>query len=112
MRGKILSGLIAGALGAVLSFNPAVAAEDHKAEAIKHAEAAVASGKQGDAKGVGDHAAMAKTHVDMAKQEKANEHLDMANQSLDSAIEHSKMGHADIAGNAAAEAVTHLKAAQ
>lgn len=113
MRGKILTGLLAGALTALLSLSPAFAAkEDHKAEALKHAEAAVESGKKGDAAGVGEHAAVAKTHTEAAEKEKANPHLEAAVKSLDGAIEHSKMGHADIAGKSAEEAVTHLKAAK
>jgi hypothetical protein len=111
MRGTFLTSLMAGAFAAVLGLNPAFAAENHKAEALTHAEAAAASGKAGDAKGVGEHAAAAKVHVEAAEKEKANEHLEAADKSLDGAIEHSKMGHADVAGKAAEEAVTHLKAA-
>jgi hypothetical protein len=88
-----------------------IAAEDHKAEALKHAEAAVESGKKGDAAGVGEHATAAKTHAQAAEKEKANAHLEAAIKSLDGAIEHGKMGHADIAGKSAQEAVSHLKAA-
>ncbi|HYE34695.1 small metal-binding protein SmbP [Methylocaldum sp.] len=109
MRGKILSGLLAGLFSLSLSLT-AVAAEDHKAEAMKHTQAAVDSSKKGDAKGVAEHAEAAKTHAAAANKEKANPHLDAALKSLDGAIEHGKMGHADIAGKAAEEAMTHLNA--
>ena len=112
MRGKILTGLLAGAFVAMLGLNSAIAAEeDHKAEALKHAEAAAASGKAGDAKAVGEHASAAKVHAEAAETAKANEHLEAAIKSLDGAIEHAGMGHADVAGKSAEEAVTHLKAA-
>jgi hypothetical protein len=112
MRGRILTGLLAGAFAALLSLNPVIAVENHKAEALKHAEAAAESGKKGDAAGVGEHATAAKTHAEAAEKEKANPHLEAAIKSLDGAIEHSKMGHADVAGKSAEEAVTHLKAAE
>lgn len=111
MRGKLLLSLSSAALAVALALTPGHAAENHKAEALKHAEAAVDSGKKGDAPGVGTHASAAKEHVTAAEKEKPNAHLEAANKSLDSAIDHSKMGHADLAGKAAEEAVTHLKAA-
>jgi len=46
-------------------------AEDHKAEATKHAIAAAESGKKGDAAGVGEHAAAAKTHAEAAQARKS-----------------------------------------
>ncbi|BBL77024.1 small metal-binding protein SmbP [Methylomagnum ishizawai] len=111
MRGINLLSLKVGVLAALLALNPAFAAENHKAEALKHAEAAVASSKTGDAKAVGEHAAMAKVHTEAAEKEHPNAHFEAALKSLDGAIEHSKMGHADIAGKSAEEAVTHLNAA-
>jgi predicted aldo/keto reductase-like oxidoreductase len=112
MHKNILSSIGAGIVGLMLTISPGFSAENHKAEAMKHVQAAMDSGKSGNATAVGEHASMAKVHVDAAIKEKANPHLDMANKSLDSAIEHSKMGHADIAGKAAEEAATHLKAAE
>lgn len=109
MRGKIVTGLLAGLFTLSLGFS-AVADEDHKAEAMKHAQAAAKSGKQGDAKGVAQHAEAAKTHAAAANQKNPNPHLDAAIKSLDGAIEHGKMGHADVAGKAAEEAITHLNA--
>jgi hypothetical protein len=87
-------------------------AEDHKAQATQHAQAAAESGKKGDAAAVGEHAAAALTHAQAAQQEKANPHLDAGVKNLKEAIEHAKMGHADIAGEAADAAATHLKAAE
>lgn len=112
MQTKIITALAASLVGLALSIQPVGAAEDHKAEAMKHITAAVEAGKKGDAPGVGTHAEAAKPHVEAANKEKANPHLEMSGKSLDSAIEHSKMGHADIAGKAAEEAATHLKAAE
>lgn len=109
MRGKIFSGLLAGLFTLSLGLT-AVAADDHKAEAMKHAQAAVDSGKKGDAIGVAQHAEAAKTHATAANQANPNPHLDAAIKSLDGAIEHGKMGHAEVAGNAAEEAMTHLNA--
>lgn len=111
MNKRLLIGLGAGLLAWVFSISPAFA-EDHKAEATKHALAAAESGKQGDAAAVGEHAAVAKTHAEAAKAEKPNPHLDAGIKNLDEAIEHAKMGHADIAGEAADAAATHLKAAE
>jgi len=90
----------------------AALAEDHKAEATKHAIAAAESGKKGDAAAVGEHAAAAKTHAEAAQAEKANPHLDAGIKNLNEAIEHAKMGHADVAGESADAAATHLKAAE
>lgn len=111
MRTKFLTSLTALACGALLTLNAAYAAENHKAEALKHAEAAVASSKAGDAKAVSEHAGAAKVHTEAAEKEKASPHYEAAIKSLDGAIEHGNMGHADIAGKSAEEAVTHLKAA-
>jgi hypothetical protein len=104
----IIKGLLTAAFATMLGLSAAQAAEDHKAEALKHAEAAVAAG---NAAGVAEHAEAAKTHAAAANAEKKSPHYDAAITSLNSAIEHGKMGHADIAKKSAEEAVTHLKAA-
>jgi hypothetical protein len=87
-----------------LAASCAYAAENHVAEALKHAEAAA---KATDTKAISEHAGAAKTHA-----KTADEHLDAGIISLDGAIEHAKLGHADLAKKAAEEAVTHLKAAE
>lgn len=111
MRKQLLSLLTAGFIAGLLGTTQ-VLAEDHKAEATKHALAAAESGKRGDAAAVGEHAAAAKTHAEAAQAEKPNAHLDAGIKNLNDAIEHAKMGHADIAGEAADAAATHLKAAE
>lgn len=98
-------------LGALVAVSPAWA-EDHKAEATKHAIAAAESGKAGDAKAVGEHAQAALVHAEAAEKEKANPHVEAGIKNLKEAIEHAKMGHADIAGQSADAAATHLKAAE
>lgn len=112
MTRKILAGLGGGLLAALLNLNPAIAEENHKAEATRHALAAAEAGKKGDAAAVGEHASTAKTHAEAAEKEKANPHLEAGIKNLNEAIEHAKMGHADIAGEAADAAATHLKAAE
>jgi hypothetical protein len=112
MKRTLLTGLGAGLFAALLNLNPAFAQEDHKAEATRHALAAVEAGKKGDAAAVGEHAAMAKTHAEAAEQEKANPHLEAGIKNLNEAIEHARMGHADVAGKAAEAACAHLKAAE
>jgi len=85
----------------------------HVKEAWKHAEAAVLAGEQGNAKGAGEHAKLAKTYVEAAlTQSTFDEHLTAALKSLDSAVEHSDAGHADLARQAAQEAIDHLRAAK
>lgn len=140
MRSKILISLPTGMLTLLLGLNSAIAAEKltgdatqyaqagiagkdetgrvltkagQVEEAWKHAEAAVQAGNKGDAKGVGEHARIAKTHVESAlTQSTFDEHLTAARKSLGSAIEHSTMGHADLARKAAEEALIHLRAAK
>ena len=111
MTHKLLSLLGASLLTGLLATTNAYA-EDHKAEATKHAMAAAESGKKGDAAAVGEHAKASKTHAEAAQAEKANPHLEAGIKNLNEAIEHAKMGHADIAGESADAAATHLKAAE
>jgi hypothetical protein len=111
MNKSLLTLLVAGLLTGLFSATNAFA-EDHKAEATKHAIAAAESGKKGDAAGVGEHAAAAKTHAEAAQAEKANPHVEAGIKNLNEAIEHAKMGHADVAGESADAAATHLKAAE
>ena len=65
---------------------------------------------------IAEHAEMAKTHANAAKNEKnltatGGTHLDAGIRSLDQAIENGKLGAADSARKAAEDAVTHLKEA-
>lgn len=111
MKTRLFALLGAGLLSGLLGMNTALA-EDHKAEATKHAIAAAESGKKGDAAGVGEHAAVAKTHAEAAQAEKANPHLTAGIKNLNEAIDLAKQGKADDAGEAADAAATHLKAAE
>lgn len=95
-----------------LGIGGAWAEEDHKAEAMKHAEAAVASGAKQDAAGVGEHAAAAKSHAEAAQKERANPHLDATIDNLGEAVKLGKAGDAAGATKAVEAGITHLKAAQ
>ena len=95
-----------------LGFAVTSGAEDHKAEAMKQAQAALDSGKQGNAAAVAEHAAAAKIHAEAAQQERPNPHLDAAIKNLDAAIAEGRKGNASSAEEAAFGAVTHLKAAE
>ena len=112
MRTNYIIRLITLMATLVLGSGPLMAAEDHKAEAMKHAQAALESGKLGNAAAIGEHAGAAKVHAEAAQQERPNVHLEAAIKSLDSAIEESKKGNAALAEEAAFGAVTHLKAAE
>jgi len=98
-----LAGLLASTFLSFASFG-AYAGENHMAEALKYAEAAV---KADDSKVIAEHAETAKTHA-----KAADEHLDAGITSLNDAIDHGKLKHTDLAKKSAEEAVTHLKAAQ
>ncbi|WP_156302219.1 small metal-binding protein SmbP [Methylogaea oryzae] len=111
MQRKTATGFLAATLACLLSAAPLFAAEDHKAEALSHAQACVESAKQGDAKAAAEHAKSAKAHAEAAEKEKANAHLPAAIRELNSAIEHGQQGHAAQTGEAAQGAIAHLKAA-
>jgi len=129
MRSKILIGLLLFGLNAALAgeatryAQAGIAGKDEKGrvftkerhvkEAWKHAEAAALAGEQGNAKGAGEHARLAKTYVEAAlTQSTSDEHLAAAMKSLDKAIEQSDAGHADMARQAVQDAIDHLRAAK
>lgn len=85
--------------------------ENHVAEAVKHAEAAVAECKNDNAKAAASHATRALTHAEAAEKVKPNPHITEAKTHLNQAIDHGDMGHAKEAGEHAQEAVNHLKMA-
>lgn len=111
MKHALITLLSAGLLTAALGTQTAQA-EDHKALATQQALAAANSGKQGNAAGVGEHAAAAKTHAETAQAEKANPHLSAGIKNLNEAIDLAKQGKAADAGEAADAAATHLEAAE
>jgi hypothetical protein len=89
----------------------AIAQGTHVSEALQHAQAAVAQGKQGYPDALVTQAQGALKHAEQAKKQAANPHLDDAITSLRSAIDHGKQGHAEPAMKAAEEAATHLSQA-
>lgn len=102
-----------GAGGATTMGQPPGGSENHVKEAMKHAEAAAAAGKKGDASTIAEHARVSKTHVEAALKDKpGDEHLQAALKSLDTAIGDANMSRGDQARKAAKEAITHLKAAK
>lgn len=102
-----------GAGGATTMGQPPGGSENHVKEALKHAEAAAAAGKKGDASTIAEHARMSKTHVEAALKDKpGDEHLQAALKSLDTAIGDASMSKGEPARKAAKEAITHLKAAK
>jgi hypothetical protein len=101
-----------GAGGATIG-QPPGGVENHVKEAVKHAEAAAAAGKKGDASTIANHARISKTHVEAALKEKPdNEHLKAALESLDEAIRDANLSMGDKARKASHEAITHLNAAK
>lgn len=80
------------------------AVENHIAEAIKHAQAAV---NAGNGKAIAGHAEAAKAHAKMS-----NKHLDSGIKSLDGAIEQGNLSHDDLARKNVEEAISQLNAAQ
>ena len=77
------------------------AAQSHTDEAVKHAQEAVAYGKQGLADQLVKHAAVALMHAEAAQKEKANPHVAEGIKGLKDTIEQVKQGHGDIATKAA-----------
>ena len=108
---RLLFGVTTALFAVLLNLNAVYAGEDHKAEALKHVQAAIDTGKAGDAKAATEHLEQAKTHAAAANKEKPSVHLDAAIQSLDKGIEHGKMGHGGMTVQPAEEAMTHIKAA-
>ncbi|QSA97744.1 small metal-binding protein SmbP [Methylococcus sp. EFPC2] len=98
-----ITGLLAG-IALTLATFCAYAAENHVAEALKHAEAAA---KATDEKAIAEHAETASSHAKIS-----DEHLDAGIKSLEYAVKHGKLGEVDAAKKSAGEAVEHLKAAQ
>src|SRR3989338_11597112 len=84
------------------------AAQSHTDEAVKHAQEAVAYGKQGLADQLVKHAAVALMHAEAAQKEKANPHVAEGIKGLKDTIEQVKQGHGDIATKAAEGALKHF----
>ncbi|MGX2040041.1 small metal-binding protein SmbP [Methylocaldum sp. MU1018] len=85
----------------------------HLIEAWKHAEAAVLAGEQGNARGMGEQAKLARAYVEAALTQSApDEHLTAAMKSLDNAVEYGDANQAGKGRQAAQEAIDHLRAAK
>lgn len=82
----------------------------HLAEAIEHAQAAVAQGRQGYPDALTTQAQEALKHAELAKKESPNPHLEEGIRGLKEAMAHGRAGHTDKATQAAADALTHLSA--
>ncbi len=115
MKHKDVKEVVAAGMIAALSvFGAGVAAgehDSHTAEALKHAEAAVAEGKQGSAKALAEHAQQALTHAERAAKAKPDPQITEAQKALKATIEHGNKGHAEVATKSAENAVSYLKMA-
>jgi hypothetical protein len=91
----------------------AFAAEDHAAEALSHAKAAVEHGKAGHPPVLVEHAKLALEHTlagSLVAHGKAKNHLDAAAQSLQDAIDQGGLDQTAPATKSAEDAVEHIKA--
>lgn len=91
------------------SAGPAVADKDHKAEAVKHATAAVDAGKSGSSSGVAGHAQEALTHAQALAKEQPGDDVNAAVKSLEEAVSKGRSGDADGATKSAEEALEKLQ---
>ena len=108
-----LAALVAGTLtvfgvGAYAQ-KPVAPVSADQTKAVKHAEEAVAAGKQGDAAVLVEHAEEAQKHAIMAQKEFSSFKLQEASNHLTEAINHGKQGHADVATTHAEAALKVLK---
>ncbi len=99
--------------GLLLFLSTSVFAEEHAAEALKHANAAVTEGKAGRAPALVEHSKAAMEHAlagAIVTHGAQKNHLDEAGKELQEAIDHGNLGHADVATKHAEAAVEHIKA--
>lgn len=100
-------------IAALLFASTGAFAEEHAAEALKHAEHALSHGKAGHAPQLVDHAENALKHAQKAESVASGEaktHVTAGIKALEEAIAHGKQDHAEVAAQHAEEAVSHLKA--
>jgi protein involved in temperature-dependent protein secretion len=102
---------VGGAGLLVTAASLATAENQHVTEALAHAQASVAQGKQGYPDALVTQAQEALKHAEQAKKETKSPHLDEGIALLRSAIDHGKQGHGEPATKAAEAAVTHLSQA-
>lgn len=104
--GRLLS---MGGIGLLVAMTPLALAEStHVAEAVEHAQAAAAQGKQGYPDALVTHAQEALKHAELAKKEAASRDLEQGIRRLKEAIDHGKAGRTDAATKAVEDALEHL----
>ncbi|MGH8488562.1 MAG: small metal-binding protein SmbP [Gammaproteobacteria bacterium] len=112
---KTLAALVAGTLTAFgagaydVTVDSVAHKSPHQVDALKHAQEAVAAGKQDNAAAVVEHAEEAQKHAIMAQKEFSSYKLQNAAKHLQEAINYGKQGDAKVATTHAEEAVKVLK---
>ncbi|OLB99650.1 MAG: hypothetical protein AUH35_02800 [Nitrospirae bacterium 13_1_40CM_62_7] len=104
--GRLLSVAWLGFLVAVAPL--ALAESKHVAEAVEHAQAAVAQGKQGYPDALVTEAREALKHAELAKKEAASPYLEQGIRALKQAIDQGKAGRTDAATKAVEDALENL----
>ncbi|OLD36186.1 MAG: hypothetical protein AUI21_11675 [Nitrospirae bacterium 13_1_40CM_2_62_10] len=104
--GRLLSVAWLGFLVAVAPL--ALAERKHVAEAVEHAQAAVAQGKQGYPDALVTEAREALKHAELAKKEAASPYLEQGIRALKQAIDQGKAGRTDAATKAVEDALENL----
>lgn len=105
----LVSRLSVAGFGLLVAVAPLALAEStHVTEAVEHAQAAAAQGKQGYPDALVTQAQEALKHAELAKKETASPHLEQGIRGLKEAIDQGKAGHADAATKAVEEALAHL----
>jgi len=108
---KKIASIFAGLF--LISSAAVFAGEDHAAEAMTHAKAAVEHGKAGHPNVLVDHAKLALEHAlagSLSAHGAAKNHLDAAANSLQSAIDQGGLDKTAEATKAAEEAISHIQA--
>ena len=107
MRPDIL--LSVGGVGLLVTMaSVALAQTQHVPDAVTHAQAAVAQGKQGYPDALVTQAQEALKYAELAKKETRSPHLEEGIRMLKNAIDQGKQGHAEPATKAAEEAIAHF----
>jgi RNA-binding protein YhbY len=86
----------------------APAQNPHLSEALEHAQAAVAQGRQGYSDALVTQAKVALKHAELAKMEFKSPHLEEGIRLLKSAIDQGNQGNWDATTKAVEQAITHL----
>lgn len=107
---KPLLGLLVGAVGLVMMCTTLTQGQSrHVTEAVAHAEAAVAQGKQGYPDALVTQAKEALKQAELAKKEVKNSRLEESIRLLKDAIDQGKQGHSETATQSAERALAHLR---